>query len=118
MLQRLDRGEALPTTLTYPVQTWTFGDELAVVFLGGEVVVDYALRLKQELDGKRLWVVAYANDVPSYIASRRVLREGGYEADFSMVYYGQPTRFAPAVEDLIIGTVHNLLPESFTAGSR
>lgn len=30
-----------------------------MVFLPGEVVVDYALRLKRELDRNRLWVNAY-----------------------------------------------------------
>ena len=40
-----------------------------MVFLPGEVVVDYALRLKRELDGARLWVTAYSNDVPCYISA-------------------------------------------------
>lgn len=112
-LARLQRGEPLPTTLPYIVQTWTFGDDLAMVFLAGEVVVDYSLRLKRELDRSRLWVNAYANDVPCYIASRRVLAEGGYEVDGSMYYYDRPTHFAPEVEDLIIGTVKQLLPAGF-----
>jgi hypothetical protein len=117
LLERLDRGETLPATVPYPIQTWCFGDELAMVFLGGEVVVDYALRLKWEIDANRLWVTAYSNDVPCYIPSRRVLSEGGYEADFSMVFYGWPGRLAPEAEDLIVETVHQLLPESF-AGPR
>jgi hypothetical protein len=95
------------------VQTWCFGDDLAMVFLGGEVVVDYALRLKWEIDARRLWVTAYSNDVPCYIPSRRVLDEGGYEADSSMTFYGRPARFAPEVEDRIIRTVHDLLPPAF-----
>lgn len=70
------------------------------------MVVDYDLRLKKELAGRELWVTAYSNDVMAYIASARVLKEGGYEADSSMVYYGMPTRWAPAVEDIIIGAVH------------
>jgi hypothetical protein len=69
----LDRGEPLSQTVPYPVQTWCFGDALAMVFLGGEVVVDYALRLNRECDARRLWVVAYSNDVPCYIASKRVI---------------------------------------------
>jgi hypothetical protein len=117
-LERLDRGEALPGTLTYPVQTWCFGDALAMVFLGGEVVVDYALRVKWEGDAARLWVVAYSNDVPCYIASKRVLAEGGYEADTSMVYYGRPTRLAPEAEDRIMEAVHDLLPDPFDAPRR
>ena len=39
--------------------------------------------------------------------------EGGYEADRSMVYYGQPTRFAPSVEDLIVGKVREMIPQPF-----
>ena len=112
-LARLDRGEKLPATLPYLVQTWNFGDKLALVFLGGEVVVDYSLRLKREFDPKRLWVTAYANDVPCYIPSKRILTEGGYEAVDSLWYYGRPQQLAPETEDLIVATVHELLPKSF-----
>ncbi len=113
LIARLDRGESLPTTVPYVVQTWCFGDDMAMVFLAGEVVVDYALRLKWEIDSERIWVAAYSNDVPCYIPSQRILSEGGYEADFSMIYYGHPSRLAPATEDLIIQTVHALLPAPF-----
>jgi hypothetical protein len=118
MGERIDRGEGRPRTLAYPVQTWCFGDALALVFLGGEVVVDYALRLRWEGDATRLWVVAYSNDVPCYIASKRVLAEGGYEADTSMIYYGQPALLAPEAEDRIVEAVHDLLPEPFDAPRR
>ena len=77
-----------------------------MVFLPGEVVVDYVLRLKKEFDPARLWVTAYANDVPCYIPSERILREGGYEGGGAMVYYGRPTRLKPGVEALIIDAVH------------
>jgi len=108
-LERLDRGEKLPEKLPYQVGTWRFGDDLSMVFLAGEVVVDYALRLKKECPNQRLWITAYANDDPCYIASRRVLAEGGYEVDGSMYYYDRPTRLAPQVEDLIIGAVETMI---------
>jgi hypothetical protein len=114
-LAQLDHGRTLPAGIDYSVTTWTLGDDLAMVFLPGEVVVDYALRLKRELDAGRLWVTAYANDVPCYIPSRRVLAEGGYESDFSMIYYDRPARLAPAVEDRIIDAARSLVPESFDA---
>jgi neutral ceramidase len=109
MLERLDRGEQLPRTVPYPVQTWAFGDDLAMVFLAGEVVADYGLRLKRELDNARLWVNAYSNDVAFYVPSRRMIAEGGYEVDRSMVYYGQPTRLAEGTEDQIVSAVRELL---------
>lgn len=117
-LETLQRGEAIQTELSYPVQTWTFGDELAVVFLASEVVVDYSLRLKRELDVERLWVGAYSNAFPCYIPSERVLAEGGYEGGGAMLYFGPPTRFAPGVEQLVIDTVHKLLPDEFLADSQ
>lgn len=112
-LDRFARGEAIPTSLTYPVQTWTFGQELAMIFLAGEVVVDYSLRLKKELGADRLWINAYSNYVPSYIASSRVIREGGYEAERSMYSYDRPSPFAEEVEDIIIEAVYSLLPASY-----
>ena len=117
LLAQLDQGRPLPAALNYSVTAWSFGNDLAMVFLPGEVVVDYALRLKRELNGARLWVTAYANDVPCYIASRRVLKEGGYEADTSMIFYGRPTRLAPSVEDQIIEAAKSVVPASFAAGS-
>lgn len=115
-LARLDRGEKLPTHLPYLVQTWNFGTNLAMVFLPGEVTVDYSLRLKLEFDASRLWVNAYANDVPCYIPSERVLAEGGYEGASAMMYYDRPTRFAPGIEDRIVRAVHELLPRNFRRG--
>ncbi|MEX0742289.1 MAG: hypothetical protein WD079_05780, partial [Phycisphaeraceae bacterium] len=113
-LERLDRGEPLPTHLDYPIQTWQLGEgDLAMVFLAGEVVVDYALRLKRELDADRLWVTAYANDVSCYIPSERVLREGGYEGAGAMAVYDQPAPFAPGLEDQIVGEVREQLSETF-----
>lgn len=112
-LARLDHGEALPTQLPYLVQTWSFGDDLAMVFLPGEVTVDYSLRIKREFDHARMWVNAYSNDVPCYIPSRRVLDEGGYEGAGAMVYYDRPTKFAPDLEERILQAVHAVTPATF-----
>lgn len=112
-LARLDRGEKLPTELPYLVQRWSFGDDMAMVFLPGEITVDYSLRIKREFDRARLWVNGYSNDVPCYVPSRRVLEEGGYEGAGAMVYYDRPTKFAPDVEARIMGAVHEVMPQGF-----
>lgn len=112
-LDRLARGMPPPEYLEYPVQTWTFGDQLAMVFLAGEVVVDYALRLKREFDPDRIWINAYVNEVPGYIPSTRILEERGYEAESSMYSYDHPSPFSKQVEEIIIDAVHQLLPESY-----
>ena len=117
-LARLDRGEKLPTRLPYLVTEWNFGDELAMVFLDGEVVVDFALRLKTDYDKSRLWVNGYSNEVPCYIPSKRILKEGGYEAEGNLVYYDQPTRLAESTEEKVIAAVHDVVPKSFLTTDR
>lgn len=106
LLEKLDSG-TLEATYPYPISVWRIGDDVQWIGLGGEVVVDYALRLKTELTGKRTWIAGYCHDVMAYIPSRRVLREGGYEGATAMVYYGLPTIWAPEIETLIVDEVHH-----------
>lgn len=106
-------GRGTVERVPLPVQTWSFGNELAMVFLGGEVVADYSLRLRRELDADRLWINAYANAVPCYVASRRLYAEGGYEVDASMLKYGWPGRLAVGTEDRLIEAVHSQMQAAF-----
>ena len=116
------RHGKLRTSYDYPVQTVQFGQQLLVVALAGEVVVDYALRLKRELAGScAVWVSGYNNDVFAYIPSRRLLLEGGYEPRRSMNYYTttvQPGPFAHSIEDRIVEKVHALVTAPERKGKR
>ncbi len=109
MLQAYDERRPLGAYAHYPVQAVHFGRHLALVALGGEVVVDYALRIKKEFGAKGLVVAGYSNDVMSYIPSLRVLQEGGYEADGSMIYYGLPGPYSQEVEDRVMGAVRQVM---------
>jgi hypothetical protein len=97
------------TQLKFPVQAVRLGDDLTLLALGGEVVIDYALRAKKEYPAEDLVVAGYCHDVPCYIPSVRVLREGGYEPDSSMIYYGQPGPLAESVEEKIFGAIHQVM---------
>ncbi len=110
LLGELDKKGSLPASHPYPIGIVRFGKSLTLVALSGEVVVDYAIRLKKELGSPgKLWITAYANDVFAYIPSKRVLSEGGYEPETSMIYYGLPGPWAPEVEDLIVGKVLDMV---------
>jgi hypothetical protein len=104
LLETINKRGSLEKTYPYPVQVWRLG-ELTWVFLGGEVVVDYSLRIKRNLGSSRTWVSAYCNDVMAYIPSKRVLEEGGYEGGGAMLYYGLPASWSPEVEEAIVGAV-------------
>jgi neutral ceramidase len=126
MKQLIDRHGRLPATQRDPVQVWEFGSVagtarktmagdstsrggLTLVALGGEVVIDYALRLAREYPARRMWVAGYSNDVFGYVPSLRVLREGGYEGADAMIYYARPGPFNEQVEESIIAKVHQLI---------
>jgi hypothetical protein len=106
LLEEIDRGQPLSPTYPYPVELWRLGEGLEWFFLGGEVVVDYAIRIKAEQHGTKTWVAGYSNDVMAYIPSRRVLGEGGYEGGGAMVYYGQPTVWSEQVEQQIMAEIN------------
>jgi neutral ceramidase len=107
MLAAYDEGQPVRRT-PYPVQAVRLGRDLTLLALAGEPVVDYALRVKRELPGENLIVAGYCHDVMCYIPSRRVLREGGYEAVDNMIYYGQPGPFAESVEETIFAAVRRV----------
>jgi len=116
MLDELDRDGKLPTAYpAYPVQAWKLGDDLTWLFLGGEVVVDYSLRLKVELGQGKTWVASYSNDVMGYIPSRRVLGEGGYEGGLARYPYGLPAVWNPHVEEQVVNKAHEVAAKLGTA---
>ena len=44
----------------------------------------------------------------AYIPSVRILEEGGYEPEYSMIYYDLPGYWDPSLEDRIIRRVHQM----------
>jgi len=116
-LSRMDHGETIPGSLPYPIQVCHFGDQLCMVFLSGEVCVDYALRLQSELDPSRLWMHGYSHDFGSYIASERLWQEGGYGAGAESPYFALPNKLAKGLEQKIIDEVHRLVPDRFNGAA-
>ncbi len=125
MQHLIDRDGHLPRVQRDPVQVWHVGSStrgksthvdaetahggFTLVALGGEVVVDYAIRLARDYPERSMWVAGYSNDVFGYVPSLRVLREGGYEGGDAMIYYARPGPFNERVEELIIGKARQLI---------
>ena len=109
-LEKIDKGESLITSYpSFPVQVWKMGNQL-LVSLGGELLIDYSIRLKQIL-GEEIFVMGYSNDVMAYIPSARVLGEGGYEVEFSQIVKGFPNMWKTTIETSIIQEVLKLANE-------
>lgn len=92
---------------SYPIQAWRLGS-LSWAALAGEVVVDYSNRLRREV-GSDLWVFGYNTDVMAYIPSERVLKEGRYEGETSMIPHGKPSKWNAGLEDKIVSKTRELI---------
>lgn len=99
----------LPTTVPQAVQVWKFGEDVQLTALSGEVTVDYSLLIKHHYPKEKQFVMGYTNGCPAYIPSLRVLKEGGYEGEGAMLYYGVHGPLEPTVEDTIMNTIHELV---------
>jgi neutral ceramidase len=100
---------------SYPIQAWRIGS-LSWAALAGEVVIDYSIRLRKEIDPD-LWVLGYCTDVMAYIPSERVLKEGRYEGETSMIPHGKPSKWNAGLEDKIVAKTRELLDRT-TAGKK
>jgi neutral ceramidase len=47
LLEKIESEGQLAASYPYPVGVWRIGDEVQFIFLGGEVVVDFSIRLKK-----------------------------------------------------------------------
>lgn len=108
MIEAYNRGWDV-TKYQYPVQAMRIGNSLTFVSLAGEVVVDYSLKLKKMYPGENFFIAGYCNHVMGYIPTKKVLEEGGYEADDNLIYYGMPGPFAEDVETRIFTAISKIL---------
>ncbi len=81
LLDRLDKGLPIQTTLDCPLQAMRIGRELLLIGLPGEPVVEWALKFKSEFqEYHSVWVSGYNSHEFGYLPTWQILREGGYEA--------------------------------------
>jgi hypothetical protein len=111
MLEAIDKGYDI-RTLSYPVQAVRFSKDFTILALSGEVVVDYSLNSKKRYPHENLFVAGYSTEVQCYIPSARVLREGGYEPETSMIYYGLPGPFAGNVEEKVFSAINLVMKKT------
>lgn len=117
MLEAYDAGKPV-RQLPFQVHAVRFGPDLTLLGLSGEVVIDYALRAAREFPGENMVVAGYCNEVSSYIPSLRVLREGGYEPESSMIYYGHPGPFAENVEETAFAAIRHVMDRAGASAAR
>jgi hypothetical protein len=101
--------EAIPTTLRYEAQLLTFGDQVSVLALPGEVVSELGHAARATVPRPTLFC-GYSNGLPCYIPNAKIRRQGGYEAGLrSNEFFGVPGWLAQESELVILETIEGLV---------
>ena len=108
LIEQLEKGEQLPTTVEMEVQVVRLGG-VTIVAMGGEVFVEIGLAIERELQASHQAQMAltlgYSNSEVGYVCTARAYPEGGSEpADFFR-WFWYPAPFKPETEDFVVGRV-------------
>jgi hypothetical protein len=84
-----------------------------VLAVSGEPFASY--RRSLELTGSPVMTAGYLDGPFGYLPDARALKEGGYEPDRSIVFFGQQARFASAAVDRFKDATRNLIDPQGTS---
>lgn len=90
--------------LPYTIMLWQLESGFRIAALEGEVPSEIALEIKHMFSQINVMVLGYANGVPTYITTSRILKEGGYEAD-AFVLHGYRGPFVPENDWILLGAM-------------
>lgn len=111
----LDHPSDFGPSYPCPVQMLWLGKQMILIAIGGEPVVEYAMKLKELFSNKELvWVAGYTNDMFGYVPTLRVQREGGYEAGRAMLWSALPMAWTEDVEPRIMAAIRRMLKNILT----
>ena len=105
MFAPLRRGEALPTSVDFPVQVFRIGG-LWLVGMGAEVFLEIGLQIEAALMadhvGQAAWTLGYTNATLGYVCTEQSFEDGGYEPTRSHRFYHLPAAYQPQTEHLLV----------------
>jgi hypothetical protein len=102
ILPLLDRG-ALPSACPQEIQVLQLDPDLRLVFLGGEILTEIGLHIKQALEPATTVTVGYTNGLIGYVPGKETYPLGGYEVSSSYHLFLRPAPFTRDAEDLVVG---------------
>lgn len=100
-IKNLEKGIKVPEYILCDVSIVKIGD-IKIIGLGGEVAVEYGLKIKEK--EKNAIVVGYCGVDIGYIPTKKIIKEGGYEAEVFLLY-GYPAPFSLEIEEIILNYI-------------
>lgn len=90
--------------IPFCISLWRLDGETNLIAMEGEVSTEYGLKLKRLFGNGSTIVLGYTNGLYSYVPTRKMIGEGGYEASCNY-FFGLRGPFIPEIEDIIVGQI-------------
>ncbi|MDA0838023.1 MAG: hypothetical protein O2857_09605 [Planctomycetota bacterium] len=101
--ERLQNGP-LPKSCPQEIQVLSLNPDFRLIFMGGEILTEIGLHLKEAFAPATTITVGYSNGLIAYVPGRETYDLGGYEVEGSYPYFLRPAPFKKDVEDRIVST--------------
>jgi len=101
-------AKQLPEAVEARISAFSIGPALFVTF-PGEALTEYAVALRQETEGKPLFVLTCTDGAAGYVPSAGEIIKGGYEVADSYHFYGMPAPYSEAAYDIALGKAKQLI---------
>ncbi|MDH7568430.1 MAG: hypothetical protein QHJ73_02420 [Armatimonadota bacterium] len=108
-IARLDRGEAIPASASYQVQTLWLSKDLALIGIDAEPLCGLGRVVEAAAAPAKAILLGYTNGCVSYVPDTAEMKRGGYETD-GYLYHGWAGPLLPGLEHLMANAVWR--PES------
>jgi len=112
-LERLDRGDVLPTSATLTTHGVQIGRGLRIVGIEGEAVGAWGAFIDKFYDEGITFPLGYTDGTGLYLPTSEMLPEGGYEV-VSSWEYGLPSRLASGMEKEVVRALKELRAAGIT----
>mgnify|MGYP000901791593 FL=1 len=104
----LENYNILKDTVTFTIQKIELNKEFSIIAMGGEVVAEYGLYVKNIDPDKTVISAAYSNGLAGYIPTDEMFEQGGYEPDGSTIYYLYPSQLENSIEKVIYDNLNKI----------
>lgn len=98
------RDGTVKDRLPHYIAVWHLDDHTRLVAMEGEISTQYSLLIKKLLGSRTTLTLGYTNGVYGYIPSRKMIGEGGYEAECNF-FFNLRGPWVPEIEDIIVGQI-------------
>lgn len=104
----IDNYEQLPAECMLHGGVWQLAEDLLLIYLGGEICYPTKQMLQRAFPDKKILFLGYT-DSTAYVPSDKIISEGGYEHEGSIVEYRLKGTFAPGIDQRIIAAIHQAM---------